>query len=296
MKEVDERLRQERQQAKRAKCFGRLMLRNRKDEDGRSLLDHAERTAGRLAMQWEKEIAWLAAALEADGVDETTLTGLGFHDTEVRHATITRPRHGETATDYAERIAAYNQPETFEVAAAMLADPAAENPAVPQSTTDGERQKAIERLQQGIQDWSNQGRSDTRPPAGGAADNRPTAPGLAGALDRLEHHARMISKSLDEMLHGPGNTKWGIVERLSGDDMERFLTIGSDTLGLAAAIIIDTSNIAEKPATREERDAISTTERLGKNMLTAIATTASTIARIAVRMSKPPAGETDVVH
>ena len=296
MKEVDDRMRQERQQARRAQCFGRLMLRNRKDEDGRSLLDHAERTAGRLAMQWEKEIAWLAAALEADDVDETTLTGLGFNDTEVRHATIAQPRNGETATDYAERIAAYNQPETFEVAAAMLADPASKNPAVPQRTTDGERRQAIGRLQQGMRDWSNEGGPGTRPPAGGMADNRPTAPGLAAAMHRLDHHARMGMQSLREMLRGPGNAAWGIIERLSPDDMEKFLAIGWDTLQLAAAIVIETSTVTPKPATKEERDTISAADRPGDNQLKAIAITAATIARIAVRMSEPEAGETDVVH
>ena len=298
MEEVNERMRQERQQARRAECFSRLMLRNRKDADGRSLLDHAERTAERLAMQWEKEIAWLAAALalEADGVDETTLTGLGFNDTEVRHATIVRPRDDETAADYAERIAAYNQPETFEVAAAMLADPASKNPAVPQSTTDGERRQAIERLQQGMRDWSNDGGPGARPPAGGTADNRPTAPGLAAAIHRLDHHTRMGMQSLREMLRGPGNAAWGIIERLSPDDLEKFVAIGWDTLQLAAAIVIETSTVTPKPATKEERDTISAADRPGDNQLKAIAITAATISRIAVRMSELEAEETGKVH
>ena len=194
MKEADE---QKRQEARRAECFSQLMLRNRKDEDGRSLLDHAERTAGRLAMQWEKEIAWLTVALEADGVDETTLTGLGFDEKEVRHATIAQPRNGETATDYAERIAAYNQPEAFEVAAAMLADPSSKNPAIPKSTTEEERLQAIEQLQQGMLDWHEYQKSK-HPPAGGFADDRPTARGLREALDRLEHHTRVSHPSLKE--------------------------------------------------------------------------------------------------
>ena len=67
--ETKERIRQERETARRAECFARLVLAAREDDDGRKLLDYAERTADRLPMQWEKTIAWLSLALRADGVD-----------------------------------------------------------------------------------------------------------------------------------------------------------------------------------------------------------------------------------
>ena len=292
MKEADK---QERQQARRAECFSRLMLRKRKYEDGRSLLDHAERTAGRLAMQWEKEIAWLAAALEADGVDETTLTGLGFDENEVRHATIAQPRNGETATNYAERIAAYNQPEAFEVAAAMLADPSSKNPAIPKSTTEEERLQAIEQLQQGMLDWHEYQKSK-HPPAGGFADDRPTARGLREALDRLEHHTRMSERSLNEMVEGPGNSKWGIVERLDQDDMRRFMLIGMNTVLTAAGIVMDLSILAKEPATTQERENINVAVRLDTNAPKAIAIIAATIGQVANRLSQGEPWEDPIVH
>ena len=296
MKDADDRMRNERREAKRAECFGRLVLRNLNDEGERRLLDHAERTAGRLTMHWEKEIAWLAAALDADGVDETTLTGLGFDHTEVRHATIVRPRKGETATNYAKRITAYNQPETFEVAAAMLADPASKNPTIPQNTTENEREEAIERLQKGMRDWRNQGGAGARPPAGGVADDRPTAPGLSQALDRLEHHNAMSKKSLGEMLEGPGKTNWGIIERLSDYDIGRFLVIGAEALQLTAAIMVETATLAKEPATKEERDLISKAELAGEYMVKAIAIRAGVIAQIANRWANEEPEETDRVH
>lgn len=64
-------------------------------------------------MQGEKAIAWLSLSLRADRVDETTLTGIGFHLQEVRHATVVQPRENETAMAYAERLAAYNEPEAL---------------------------------------------------------------------------------------------------------------------------------------------------------------------------------------
>lgn len=90
--ETKERMRKDRDTAKRAECFARLVLADREDHDGRKLLDYAERTGDRLPMQWEKTIAWLSLALRGDGVDETTLTGIGVDRQEVRHATVVQPR------------------------------------------------------------------------------------------------------------------------------------------------------------------------------------------------------------
>ena len=66
--EMTRRNRKERKDAKHAECFARLVLAGKTDRHGRNLLAHAERTTSRIAMQWEKTIAWLAAALGADGV------------------------------------------------------------------------------------------------------------------------------------------------------------------------------------------------------------------------------------
>ena len=65
--ETKERMHEERETARRAECFARLVLADREDHDGRKLLDYAERTANRLPMQWEKRRAspgcrWRCAA------------------------------------------------------------------------------------------------------------------------------------------------------------------------------------------------------------------------------------------
>ena len=130
----------------RAECFARLVLTGREDHHDRNLLGYAECTADRLAMHWEKTLAWLSISLHADSVDETTLTGIGFNDQDVRHATVMQPPENETAMAYAERLAAYNEPEAFAVGEAMLDESADTNPTVPTGTTDTAREQAIGRL------------------------------------------------------------------------------------------------------------------------------------------------------
>ena len=176
--ETRERMRKDRDTTKRAECFSRLVLANREDHDGRKLLNYAERTADRLPMQWEKTIAWLSLSLRGDRVDETTLTGIGFKRQEVRHATVVQPRKNETAMAYAERLAAYNEPEVFAVGEAMLDETADTNPTVPTTTTNTARNAAIDRVRTAHKDWA-QAHAGERPPAGGVADERPTAPGIA---------------------------------------------------------------------------------------------------------------------
>ena len=188
--------------AGRAECFARLVLAGQQDAHGRSLLDHAERLAERLPMYWEKEVGWLSASLGADRVDETTLTGVGFNIQQVCHATVVKPRAGESAGDYAERIAIYNEPDALAVAAAMLENAAAINPAVPIETTDAARRAAIERLGHAMEQWYEDNQQGKPPAGGGMADGQPTAPGLSAALLRMRHHTRMALLSLDEMSRG----------------------------------------------------------------------------------------------
>ena len=295
--ETKERMREERETAKRAECFARLVLAEREDHDGRKLLDYAERTADRLPMQWEKTIAWLSLTLRADGVDDTTLTGIGFNRQEVRHATIVQPREDEPAIAYAERLAAYNEPEVFAVGEAMLNETAETNPTVPTGTTNTARDACIDRLRSAHREWANAKQGD-RPPAGGIADNRPTAPGLADALRRLEHHAHMIGLCLNEMHQGPANARWGIAERLSIEDLDAFLYAASLLTINAAGMVVETSALTTAPATEKERATMMATRKPGTTHLSGIATTAATMYEIATRLQTefplPSSGEEPV--
>ena len=295
--ETKERMRHDRNTATRAECFARLVLTGREDHHGRNLLDYAERTADRLAMQREKTLAWLSISLHADGVDETTLTGIGFNDQDVRHATVMQPREIETAMGYAERLAAYNEPEAFAVGEAMLDESADTNPTVPTGTTDTAREQAIGRLRSAHKDWT-QGHSGDRPPAGGVVDERPTAPGLADAVRRLEHHVRMTGLCLSEMQRGPGGTPWGIAERLSLDDLNTFLDAASQLMFNAAAIVVETSNLTLTPATENERAILASTREPGTEHLVGIATAAATIYEVATRLQSaiPPPTADDRIH
>ena len=176
-------------------------------------------------MYWEKEVGWLSASLGADRVDETTLTGVGFNIQQVRHATVIKPRAGESPGDYAERIAIYNEPDALAVAAAMLADAAAINPAVPIETTDAARREAIERLDHAMEQWYEDNQQGKPPPGGGMEAGQPTAPGLSAALLRMRHHTRMALLSLDEMSRGPSNRRWGVIERLDARDVIVFVDV-----------------------------------------------------------------------
>ena len=296
--EVEERSRKERETTKRAECFARLVLAEREDHDGRKLLDYAERTADRLPMQWEKTIAWLSLSLRGDGVDETTLTGIGFRRQEVRHATVVRPRENEPAVVYAERLAAYNEPEAFAVGEAMLDETADTNPTVPAGTTNTARDAAIDRLRAAHKEWA-QAHAGARPPAGGFVDERPTAPGLADAIRRLEHHVQMVGLCLKEMQQGPGGAPWGIVERLSIDDLYTFLNSASLLTFNAGAIVLETSNITTTPATEKERRTLVASREPDTPHLAGIAAVAATIYEVATRLQTEiplPAGDNERIH
>ena len=282
----------------RGECFARLVLTGREDHHDRNLLGYAERTADRLAMHREKTLAWLSISLYADSVDETTLTGIGFNDQDVRHATVIQPREQETAMAYAERLAAYNEPEAFAVGEAMLDESADTNPTLPSGTTDTAREQAIGRLRSAHKDWA-QGRRGDRPPAGGIVDERPTAPGLADAVRRLEHHVRMTELCLSEMQRGPGGTPWGIAERLSLDDLNTFLDTAAQLMLNAAAIVVETSNLTLTPATGQERATLAGTRDPSTAHLAGIATAAATIYEVATRLQSrvpPPADDDDRIH
>ena len=300
--ETKERRRKDRDTTKRAECFARLVLAHREDHDGRKLLDYAERTADRLPMQWEKTIAWLSLALRGDGVDETTLTGIGFDRQEVRHATVVPSRENETAMAYAERLAAYNEPEAFAVGEALLDETAETNPTVPTGTTNTARDAGIDRLRSAHKEWAQAHRRDRpqdRPPAGGVADDRPTAPGLADAVRRLEHHVHMVGLRLSEMQRGPGNTPWGIAERLSIDDLNAFLYAASLLTFNAAAIVIETSNLTTTPATEKERATLITARNPDTTYIAGIAAAAATIYEVATRLQTEialPADDDNRIH
>ena len=296
--DVEDEKRRDRDAAKRAECFARLVLTREEDAAARKLIDYAERTAERIRGQRNKTITWLSLALSTPGVDDSTLTGLGFDTQDVRHATVLHRLEDETATAYAARLAAYNEPEAFAIGKAMLSEPVETNPGVPAGTTAATLHAAVATVQSAQEEWSK-ARAGQRPPAGGVADERPTAPGLADAIRRLEHHVRMIGLTLHEMARGPGETPWGVVERLALDDLGRFLNAGSELVLNAAAIVIETSNLTATPASGNERSAVRGAREEGIRYLDGIAVMATTIHKIATRLTREiplPAEHDETVH
>ena len=86
-------------------------------------------------------------------------------------------------------------------------------------------------------EWYEDNQQGKPPPAGGMADERPTAPELSAALLRMKHHTQMAVLSRDEMTRGPGNKRWGIIERLDDRDIIVFIDAAFEAIRLAAAIV-----------------------------------------------------------
>ena len=133
----------------------------------------------------------------------------------------------------------------------MLDEAATTNAAVPPGTSDSARAEAIYRLRD-AQTLLGQKQAGDKPPEDGIADDAPTAAGLADALRRMKHHARMIGVGLREMQRGPVTTRWGIAERLSFEDLIEFLEIASQLTFHATVIVMETSWVTPTPATRAE--------------------------------------------
>lgn len=164
-------------------------------------------------------------------------------------------------------------------------------------STDTDRIEAIRVLQDGRESVARERPGET-PPAGGVADDRPTAPGLGEAVRRLEHHARMIGLCLDEMQRGPGGTPWGFAERLSLEDLYTLLDTASVLTFNAAVIVTDTSNLTPTPATEAERVELSATRKPRTEHLVSIATAAAILYEIATRLQIeiPPPTDDNQVH
>lgn len=281
MQHVSHELKDARRAAARAKRLAELALDSVRDQHGRELLAHARRAAAQAPMPWEKEIVWLAATLRINGIDETTLTAIGFDIQEVRHAGAARPAHGERAGDYAARLCSYNEPETYAVGEAMLNEPAETNCTVPPDTTTEERDEAIGRLQAGMREWVKH--PGGPPPAGGVVDNKPTAAGLHAALHQLEHHVAMGTLSLEKMLRAPGNERRKVVERLSPDDRDAFVTSGLDAMRLTTAIISETLTLSDGPARAGDLDAMTRRNASDIDSLKTIAEIAGSLSTVAKR-------------
>ena len=180
----------------------------------------------------------------------------------------------------------------------MLSEAADTNPTVPARTTATMRNAAVELLRNAHREWSN-ARTGDRPPAGGVVDERPTVPGLADAIRRLDHHVRMVEITLNETHRGPGKTTWGVVERLGLNDLERFIGAAAQLIFNTAAIVIETSNLTTTPATEDERKTVMGTRAEGTMYLNGIATTSAAIYEIATRLTTEvplPAGKNSTIH
>ena len=167
----------------------------------------------------------------------------------------------------------------------MLDETAGTNTSVPATTTNTARDAAIDRLRTAHKDWAQERRGD-RPPAGGVVDERPTAPGLADAVRRLEHHVHMVG------LCPEGDAAAALAarpERLpngcrSTTCTRTFLNSASLLTFNAGAIVVETSNLTTTPATGKERATLAASREPDNPHIAGIAATAGTIYEVATRL------------
>ena len=216
-----------------------------------ALMAHAERAAARAGLPWERAAIWAAAALGTDTVDEATLDAAGLPAETTRHGAAVAEHDGETAVEYAGRIAAATEPEVLSAALAKVE--AGDDTVLPGARA--ERDEAVRVLKEALGAWAA-GRDGEPPPAGGMIDDKPRAPGLHGALSRLAFHLRRVEESLGEMQKGPGGASWGFIERLDGPDVDRTVEAAVRLALLTAAITMELAAGTGVAPTDEEVAAI----------------------------------------
>ena len=185
-------------------------------------------------------------------------------------------RHRESVRDYAKRVATCNDADVLAVAVATIDDQIGE--AIEEH--DGRRaayKKARRVLKRAADALSKQQPGDA-PPAGGVADNRPTAPDLRDALMALVEHGNGAQHAMMRMMRGPGNVPWGVSERLSLDDLHLLVAILHDLMQVVAMLVIDVTAL-EGENTYEDRMTLAESRTRGVSLTQAMEAMAQTIAR-----------------
>ena len=178
--------------------------------------------------------------------------------------------------DYAKRIAACNDTDVLAVAVAAIDNQIKEG-VEQQDGTLPEYNKARRVLKRAADALANQQPGAT-PPAGGVADNGPTAPALCNALMKLVDHTNGARGAMMEMMRGPGNVPWEVSERLSLDDLELLVVSMHDLMQVVALLVIDVT-ARENENTYEDRMTLAESRAEGVSLTEGMETMARTVAR-----------------
>ena len=200
---------------------------------------------------------------------------LGVDQLVVDAADTLGRRCRESVRDYAKRIAACDDTDVLAVAVALIDNQIKEG-VEQQDGTLAAWKTARRVLKRATDALANQQPGDT-PPAGGVADNRPTAPVLRSAL-KLTDHTTGAREAMMQMMRGPGNVPWEVSERLSPDDLELLIGSMHALMQVVALLVIDVT-ARENEDTYEERMTLAESRTDGVSLMQGMATIARTIAR-----------------
>ncbi len=245
-------------------------------EAARAMIEQAERVAQAVETDRQQAILWLHQTLNHETVTCMILMALGFDRLVVDAADTLSIRCRESVRDYAKRIAACDDTDVLAVAVALIENQIKEG-VEHRDGTLAACKKARRVLKRATDALANQQPGYT-PPAGGVADNRPTAPALRSALMKLTDHTNGAQEAMMQMMRGPGNVPWEVSERLSPDDLE--LLIGSlhALMQVVALLVIDVT-ARENEDTYEDRMTLAESRTDGVSLMQGMATIARTIAR-----------------
>ena len=242
----------------------------------RAMIEQAERVAQAVETARQQAILWLHQTLNHETVTCMILKALGFDRLLVDAADTLSIRYRESVRDYAKRIAACDDTDVLAVAVALIDNQIKEG-VEHQDGTLAAWEKARRVLKRATDALANQQPGYT-PPAGGVADNRPTAPALHSALMKLTDHTNGAQEAMMQMMRGPGNVPWEVSERLSPDDLELLIGSMHALIQVLALLVIDVT-ARENENTYEDRMTLAESRMEGVSLMQGMATMARTVAR-----------------
>ena len=277
--------------ATRAEILARLIHGEPAEEAARRAHDQVERVAQAVGSHRRRAIVWLHHILKHDAVAQLMPVALGFDSWLVEAADTLTMRHWESPREYAKRLAACNNADVLAVAVAAIDDQIREG--IEEQDTLAAYKRARRVLKRAL---GSQRPGDT-PPAGGMADNRPTAPALRGALLALVEHTDGAQAAMKEMMRGPGDTFWELSSRLSLEDLQLLVANLHDLVLVVGVLVIDVT-AREGEDTYEDRRTL-VESMTGVHPFDGMTTIAQTIARRLQDFIEPLRGEDpgkDKVH
>ena len=262
--------------AARAEILARLVHGETTDVEAGQVIEHAERVVQAVGTDRQRAIMWLYHTRNHGGATGAVLMALGFDRRLVDAACTLGVRRPESVRDYAKRVVACNDTDVLAVALAAIDDLIRVGFEV-QDDTMAACKRARRVLKRATDALAKQQPGDT-PPAGGVADNRPTAPALRSALMALVDHADGALDAMMQMMRGPGDVPWEVSERLSLEDLKLLVVNLHDLMQVVALLVVDVT-ARDNENTSEDRMTLAECTTKGVNPMQGMERIAQTTAR-----------------